>query len=122
MSGALGQRFAGKRVLVAENSWHVARVLQLYLAQLGMVVSTAGRLEDAERLVAEQVFDLALLDNNLRGGTTHTLMERLKKLGVRVVAISGYPMSELSVPAADATLQEPYGGRELSALLSKLFP
>jgi len=45
------------------------------------VPGTAGTLEDAEPLVAEQVFDLALVDIDLQDGTAMELMERLDRCG-----------------------------------------
>lgn len=59
---------SGLRVLVVEDSWHVARALKSVLEQVGMTVARpAATLADAERLIAENTFDLALMDINLRG-------------------------------------------------------
>ena len=80
------------RVLVVEDSWHVARALKSVLEQMGMAVAQpAATLADAEQLIAANVFDLAVMDINLKGETTYDLMDRLHDQGVRIVVLSGYP-------------------------------
>ena len=114
-------RFCGMRVLVVEHSWHVARAMKSLLENLGMAVpGMAGTLEDAEPLIAEQVFDLALVDINLKDGTAMELMERLDRCGVRVIALSSYPVVRASVSNAAAILQKPLGRRELLHALTKI--
>ena len=108
-------------VLVVEESWHVANAMKSYLESLGMVVSMAGKLEHAERLAAEQTFELALVDINLGDETTYELLERLKPQGVPVIALSAYPVAQASAPSAAAFLQKPYSGRGLLAALTKVF-
>ena len=84
------------------------------------VPGTAGTLEDAEPLVAEQVFDLALVDIDLKDGAAMKLMERLDRCGVRVIALSSYPVVRASVSKAAAILQKPLGRRELLGALTKI--
>jgi DNA-binding response OmpR family regulator len=113
-------QYRSKNALIVEKSWHVANAMKAYLESLGMAVGMAGSLEDAERLTTEQTFDLALVDINLRDETTYELMERLKRQGVRVIALSGYPVPQASAASAAAILQKPYSGRELLAVLTKV--
>ena len=117
----LTTRFCGMRVLVVEHSWHVARAMKSLLESLGLAVpGMAGTLEDAEPLIAEQVFDLALVDINLKDGAAIELMERLDQRGVRVIALSSHPAVRASVSNAAAILQKPLGRRELLHALTKI--
>ena len=117
----LTTRFCGMRVLVVEHSWHVARAMKSLLESLGMAVpGMADTLEDAEPLIAEQVFDLALVDINLKDGAAIELMERLDQRGVRVIALSSHPAVRASVSNAAAILQKPLGRRELLHALTKI--
>jgi len=51
----------GVRVLVVEDSWHVARAIKSALEEIGMVVAKpAATLAAAKRLIAEHIFDLAV--------------------------------------------------------------
>ena len=84
------------------------------------VPGMADTLEDAEPLIAEQVFDLALVDINLKDGTAIELMERLDQRGVRVIALSSNPIVRDSVSNAAAILQKPLGRRELLHALTKM--
>jgi DNA-binding response OmpR family regulator len=104
----------GLRVLVVEDSWHVARELKSVLEQMGMdVAKPAAILADAERLIAENSFDLAVMDINLKGEMTYDLIDRLHDRGVRVVVVTGYPELSGSIGKASAILQKPVRGNEL---------
>jgi len=113
-------KFRGMRVLVVERSWHVAKALKSLLEDLGITVpGLAGTVEDAERLMEKQVFDLALVDIDL---TNHkdTLMKRFNERGVDVIALSGYPVAQRSILNAGLILRKPVTRRELQAALTKL--
>jgi DNA-binding response OmpR family regulator len=59
---------AGKRVLVVEDTWAVAQALRSLLEEIGLVVSgPSATIADAERLVSEQVPQLAVVDLRLGG-------------------------------------------------------
>jgi CheY-like chemotaxis protein len=56
------------RVLVVEDTWFVATALKDLLESLGVrVVGPAATIADAERLVAAQRPELAVIDINLKG-------------------------------------------------------
>jgi DNA-binding response OmpR family regulator len=111
----------GVRVLVVEDSWHVARAMQSVLEQMGMVVaSPVATLDDAKRLIAENTFDLALVDINLKGEMTYDLIGHLHDRGVRVVVVSGYAAVGESLLNAAAVLQKPFSGSELLATLRQV--
>jgi len=58
----------GLRVLVVEDSWHVARALKSILEDLRMqVAGPAATLAEAERLVAAQIPEVAIVDIQSQG-------------------------------------------------------
>ena len=70
------------RVLVVEDSWHVARAIKSALDEMGMVVAKpAATLATANRLIAEHIFDLAVVDINLKGEMSYDLIDRLRDRG-----------------------------------------
>jgi len=111
----------GVRVLVVEDSWQVASTMKSALEQMGMVVAKpAATLAAANRLIAENFFDLAVVDINLKGEMSYDLIVRLSDRGVRVVVVSGYVTPEESIPSAAAVLQKPLSTVELIATLRQV--
>jgi DNA-binding response OmpR family regulator len=54
---------SGQRILVVEDSWHLGVALKSLLRSVGAeVVGPVATSADAERLVAEQVPDVAIVD------------------------------------------------------------
>ena len=95
-SGALLEREDEMmRVLVADDQSHVRSALRLLLAQEPgiTVVSEAADVEQALRMAAEQCPDLVLLDWELPGQNSTTLLHALRAVqpGSRVIALSGRP-------------------------------
>jgi CheY-like chemotaxis protein len=81
----------GVRVLVVEDTWHVAKAQKSALEQVGMDVSgSAATIEAARRLIAEQMPPVALVDVNLHGEMACGLIGELHDQGVRVIDTSGY--------------------------------
>jgi DNA-binding response OmpR family regulator len=117
--GATGLR--GVRVLVVEDTWLVAKALKTALEGLGMVVAgPAANTADADRLVAEETHDLAVVDVNLKGEMAYGLIDRMHDRGVRVVVVSGYAVLPSSTKKAAAILQKPFSGAELQATLCQV--
>ena len=98
---------AGKRVLVVEDTWVVAKALQSILEKRGLLVSgPSATVADAERLISEQVPQLAVVDIKLRGEMAFDLIEELYDRGVSVVVCSGFTVTP---PAkAAAIVQKPF--------------
>ena len=104
----------GVRVLVVEDSWHVAKAIKGALEVLGMqVIGPTATTEEARQLTAAHKPMLALVDVNLKQENSHGLIHELHKQGIPVVVVSGYA----SVPIAQDThagyLQKPFKGAEL---------
>jgi CheY-like chemotaxis protein len=108
----------GLRVLVVEDSWHVASALKSLLEELGVdVAGPAATLEDAERLLAAREPETAIVDINLRGEMAYGLIDRLHSQGVRVVVISGYAVPKVAEGKVAAILQKPFSAKSLLAVL-----
>jgi CheY-like chemotaxis protein len=109
----------GLRILLVEDSWHVATALRSLLRVWGAdVVGPAATTADAERLISERAPDVALIDINLRGGErAYDLIDRLHGRGIRVVVISGYSDVPLALAKAVAILPKPVDEAQLLASL-----
>jgi DNA-binding response OmpR family regulator len=108
----------GVRVLVVEDTWHVAKALKSALEQLGMCVSgPAATTEGAKKLVAAQVPTVALVDVNLKREMACDLIHELHDLGVHIIVISGYAAPPVPANKVSITLQKPFSATELVAAL-----
>ena len=111
----------GVRVLVVEDTWHVAKALKAALEQVGMDVSgPAATTAEARRLIAEHMPHLAVVDVNLKREMASGLIEELHDQGVSVVVVSGYALPPVSVDKAAAFLQKPFSGSELLTALRRV--
>jgi CheY-like chemotaxis protein len=112
----------GLRVLIVEDAPVVARALQDFLEDLGMiVVGPASSRAAAERLLAIDSPDLALVDMHLGDTTRGALVTRLLVEKVPVLAVSGSTQLPNEGPKL-AALQKPFTGSELLQALRKLLP
>jgi CheY-like chemotaxis protein len=107
----------GLRVLVVEDSWHVATAVQSLLRSYGAeVAGPVASTAEAERLVAERIPDVAIVDINLRGGElAYDLIDKLSDLAVRVVVMSGYSALRQHQDKVAAVLHKPITEAELLA-------
>jgi CheY-like chemotaxis protein len=114
----------GLRILLVEDSWHVARAMQRLLQLLGAdVVGPAATTAEAERLISEHAPDVALVDVNLRGGElAYGMIDRLHDRGIRVVVMSGYADVPLARGKAAAILEKPVDEAQLITILRSLTP
>jgi DNA-binding NtrC family response regulator len=99
----------GARILLVEDSWHVGNAIKRLLRALGAdVAGPAATIPDADRLVAERTPDVAIVDINLRDGErANDLIDRLHKLRIPVVVITGYTAVSLPPGQAEVVLQKP---------------
>jgi len=108
----------GVRVLVVEDTWHVAKALKSALEKVGMVVSgPAATTAEARRIIAEHVPRVAVVDVNLKREMSYDLIEELHDKGISVVVISGYAVPPVSADKVAVILQKPFSGSELLAAL-----
>jgi CheY-like chemotaxis protein len=106
------------RVLVVEDSWHVASALKALLEELGVkVAGPAATPGEAERLLAARKPDAAIVDINLKGEMAYDLIDHLNERGVPVVVISGYAVPQVAKSKVAAVLQKPFSAKSLLAVL-----
>jgi CheY-like chemotaxis protein len=117
--GAGSADLTGMRILVVEDSWHIGIALKSLLRSLGAdVAGPVATAAEADRLAAERIPDVALVDFNLRGGErADGLIDRLHDQGVRVVVTSGYAALPVDTGKAAAFLQKPISEAQLLAAL-----
>jgi DNA-binding response OmpR family regulator len=115
---ATAARLRGLRVLIAEDSWPIAKAVQSFLEDVGIVIEgVVADAIDADTLACERAPELAVIDLKLRDGMAFNLIDRLHDLGIRVVVISGFSTFSSPITKASAVLQKPFGGDELVAAL-----
>ena len=111
-------RLRGLRVLVVEDSWHIATTVESLLKEVGMVIiGAAASAHDAERLAHERAPNVAVVDIKLRDGTAYGVIDCLHDLGVGVVVVTGFTTLSTPLVKAAAILRKPFNGDELLAAL-----
>ena len=109
---------AGVRVLVVEDTWHVARAMKSLLEGLGMeVIGPAATVSEAEEHAAARMPELALIDINLKGEMAYGLIDHLRDEHIPIIVLSGYAVLTSLTEKAAAILQKPYQASELIAAL-----
>src|ERR1035441_5817508 len=79
-----------RRVLIVEDELMIRMLLEDMLDDLGFeVAASAGRLDEAVRLVNDTEFDVAILDMNLNGQAVAPVVEVLEKRGLPYVFATG---------------------------------
>jgi DNA-binding response OmpR family regulator len=112
------------KILVVEDDALIAMELEERLGELGYIVlGPALTLEAAEKLVAQERPDAALLDANLAGQSSVQLGAALASQGVKVGFCTGYDKIKNLPPilATAPILTKPLSDAELRAGLKKLF-
>ena len=113
----------GLDILLVEDSWAVGDALKQLLELLGASVSgPAATTAEAERLLAQHLPDVALVDIHLRGGEqSDLLVKQLTEQGVAVIMLTGSP-EFFPLPLAEGTtiLEKPVSEAALLAHLSPL--
>ena len=86
------QRIAeGRRVLVVEDEMTIALMIEEMLLDLGaQVIGPESRLDAALRLAGEASLDAAILDVNIRGGSSYPVADILAARGIPFIFCSGY--------------------------------
>jgi CheY-like chemotaxis protein len=87
---------AGKRILVVEDEFFVALVVEETLQSLGCtVLGPFADLAEATEAATRETVDAAVLDINLRGEMVYPLAEHLNRQGVPFVFTTGYAIADL---------------------------
>jgi CheY-like chemotaxis protein len=111
----------GRKVLVVEDEAIVSMLIEDMLQELGHnVVATAARLDEALDLARVSEVDLAILDVNLGGRTSHAVADLLKSRRIPFLFASGYDASALGPAYQGApVVQKPFQIGELTAAIER---
>lgn len=105
---------SGVRVLLVEDTWIVAHGYAGLLEPLNVtVVGPAARLSDAQRLLAENDVDVALVDMNLQGEYAYELIDVLLQREIPVVIVTGYEVLPRVEGRVAAILKKPVRAEQL---------
>jgi CheY-like chemotaxis protein len=110
---------AGKRVLVVEDEFLVAAMIEDALAEVdAVVVGPAATLGEGLRLVERETLDLAILDVNLNGERSDAIADALAAQNIPFVRATGY--GEAAGRRYGGTvLDKPYSVEKLIAALER---
>jgi CheY-like chemotaxis protein len=113
--------FPELRILVVEDEALVAMLLEDMLRRLGcVVVGPAPSVDAATDIAGRAVFDLALLDLNLRGEVVFPVAEILVKRDIPFVFVTGYGDLQLPFPLARRpTLAKPFDLKRLEEAIRR---
>jgi DNA-binding response OmpR family regulator len=113
----------GLRILVVEDVFSMALVVENTLTALGcLVVGPVARLDEARRLAEQEPLDGALLDVNLNGEAVYPVVDALRLRAVPLIFVTGYSAGAL--PDAYRGLPrigKPFDMRALVALMGRTF-
>lgn len=110
----------GKRVLIVEDEFLVAAMLEDELIDRGAtVVGPAASLAEGMRLVERGGFDLAVIDWNLDGEHSTPIAEALSEAGIPFVISTGYGIVPTEF-AGHPLLAKPYDPCDLVRLFGNL--
>ncbi len=112
----------GKRVLVVEDEFLVAMMLEDMLVELGCTIAgVAAKPADAIELIASTQIDAAVLDVNLNGADSFPVAAALRNRGVPFIFATGYGGSRLTPEFSDyVVVEKPYRLKDLSEALGRL--
>jgi len=102
----------------------VAMVLEELILELGChVVEVAARVGTALDLIAEESFDIAILDVNLEGELSYPVADELELRGIPFFFTTGYGAQAIPEKyRRHAILQKPFRKREFEQALLNALP
>lgn len=112
----------GCRILVVEDEWLIASVIEEVLQNLGcVVVGPVSRLDAALQRAKDEMLDAAILDVSIRGGEVYPVAEQLAIRGIPFVLASGYGAWLLPETLRDRPrLTKPFRQQDLEQHVSRL--
>ncbi len=108
------------RILIIEDEFIIADEIAAIVGEAGYaVVGPVGSIPQAEAMLADKApADFAVVDANLRGGSSAGIANRLRELDVPFCICTGYRFNDLKATFGDvALLQKPVDGRTLLAVI-----
>ena len=125
MSHQPGSPLQGARVLILEDEFFIADDLARALRDAGgEPIGPVGTVEQAEKMIAEERLDAAILDLNLRGDMASEFIERLAATDLTCLIVSGYgedalPRSVSNVPRIEKPVSPSSVVQTLAAELAR---
>ena len=117
----------GQSVLVVDDEENFLTLLHWFLTQRGYRVVTAGSAEEALALLAEEAFDVALLDIKLGSVDGICLLEQLvqRSQNLKVIMMTAYPtvgsIKQAREKGAIRYLTKPVNLTDLARVIKQLF-
>lgn len=113
----------GLQVLVVEDEYLVALLLEDMLAELGhQVIGPVGDAGKALEMAQRDPMDIAILDVNLAGLDTYSIAAALSARAIPFIFATGYGRAKLRPPYRDAPmLQKPFQLSELERAFADVF-
>jgi len=110
-----------KRVLIVEDEFLVAMLLEDLLTEMGhQVIGTFAQVDEAMKFANQADVNFAILDINLAGATSFPVAEILRRRGIPFLFASGYGSTGLaSAFENELTLQKPYEPAELERAIAE---
>jgi two-component system, response regulator PdtaR len=109
------------RVLIVEDEFIIAEEIAAIVSDAGYsVLGPVGTIDAAEQALAtaDDKPDFAIVDANLRGGSSAPIAARLRALSVPFCVCTGYRFNDLKSTFGDvALLQKPVDRRSLVAVI-----
>jgi DNA-binding response OmpR family regulator len=114
----------GVRVLVVEDEFLVATLIEDMLQSAGCVVSgPIPRVTEALKAVEHETFDAAILDINLGGVRIDPVADALCRRGVPFIFVSGYTTGALPAAYSERPrVGKPFRTADLLGMLSSILP
>lgn len=121
---AMPGRFAGRRVLLAEDEPSASLAIEGELRGLGCtILGRGGSAEQAMRLASQEAIDLAVLGVSLGGQPSFPVADLLMGRGVPVIFVTGYGDPEGQVQGErSAVLRRPIEAGALERAMARLMP
>lgn len=118
----MSTRISGWRLLVVEDEYLIAMLLEDMLVELGCVVSgIAANPAQALDLIETTEIDAAVLDVNLDGTDSFGIAAALKERKKPFIFATGYGQSRVTAEFSDTpVIQKPYRIEELAGALGQL--
>jgi DNA-binding response OmpR family regulator len=109
------------QILIVEDEFIIADEIASICSDAGYsVIGPVGSVDAAEAELTDGAMrpDFAIVDANLRGGSSARIADRLRTMGVPFCVCTGYRFSDLKPTFGDvALLQKPVDGRTLVAVI-----
>jgi DNA-binding response OmpR family regulator len=101
VSTAMEVKLVSKSVLIVDDERLIARTLASALVEAGFETQTASNAEAAEKIAAEEAFDLVIVDNRLPKGSGLGLLKSLKagNADAKVILMTAFDSPETKAEA-----------------------